>query len=108
MNNNASQLMIGWTTCDDEATARNLAAEAVKRKLAACVQISAPVESHYVWDGKVTADKECSLKFKFPAHQAEALKAWLIQAHPYACPQWYAITAEDVHQPYLDWVNLST
>ena len=108
MEDKASQLMIGWTTCGNEATAQKLAQQAVAGKLAACVQVSGPVTSHYVWEGKAERTQEWSLRFKFPARNLENLKAWLIEQHPYDCPQWYAIAANDVHQPYLDWALKNT
>ncbi|MGJ3243909.1 MAG: divalent-cation tolerance protein CutA [Opitutales bacterium] len=97
------RLLVGWTTVETPEQADRLADGLVRSRLAACVQIDAPVTSHYVWKGKAEADREIRIWTKFPEDRAEALETWLHQNHPYETPQWLAVPAERVHPDYLAW-----
>lgn len=105
MNTSLETLMIGWTTCNDEALARQLASEAVEKKLAGCAQVYGPVTSYYSWNDTLQNSLEWTLRLKFPARKLEELKAWIIERHPYKCPQWYAITANDTYSAYQEWID---
>lgn len=98
------KILIGWTTVDSAAAARQLATGLVAARLAACVQVDGPVESHYLWQGRQERAKEWRLWVKFPARQAKAVETWLAKHHPYSTPQWVAVEARAVARPYRDWV----
>ena len=95
--------MVGWTTVASEETARELAQGLVKARLAACVQISSPITSVYVWQGKQEETQEWRLTVKFPSSNALALEEWLKAHHPYKVPQWVALQAQLVSLDYLQW-----
>ncbi len=98
-----TKLMIGWTTVGSEAAARELAEALVAGKLAACVQVEGPVQSYYVWQGKVSCDAEWRLAVKFPLARAVELAAWLDAHHPYEVPQWVAVAVAEVLPAYAEW-----
>jgi len=100
-------MFIAWTTVADRETADRLAAEAVSRSLAACVQVEGPVTSHYRWRGALEKAEEFRLMFKvLPEHLAD-LEAWLHERHPYETPEWLAVRAEQVGEKYLSWAARS-
>lgn len=97
-------LLIGWTTTPDAETARHLAEGAVRAGLAACAQVSGPIESFYLWNGQLEKSQEWRLTLKFAEHSAEELGRWIRQHHPYQTPQWVAVRAELAMPEYADWV----
>jgi periplasmic divalent cation tolerance protein len=95
---------IGWTTLPTREDAERLAVMLVERRLAACVQIDGPVESHYHWQGKPCRDTEWRLAVKHLAANATAVEAAVLQNHPYTVPQWIAVDATGVSPAYLAWM----
>ena len=67
-------MFVAWTTVADRADADRLAAGAVERGLAACVQIDGPVTSHYRWEGKLERSEEFRLTFKCLPERLMALE----------------------------------
>ena len=81
-------MFVAWTTVANRTDGDRLAAAAVERGLAVCVQIEGPVTSHYRWQGKVERNEEFRLTFKcLPARLAE-LETFVLGAHPYDTPEW--------------------
>lgn len=102
-------MLIAWTTVSTAEQAQQLAAEAVRRHLAVCVQVEGPITSHYRWDGKICCEPEFRLCFKFLEAQLGPLEAHVRTHHPYATPEWLVVRAEHVGEKYLSWaVAVST
>lgn len=82
-----SDLIEVTTTCGCQDSARELARKLVAARLAACVQISGPIESVYHWEGEVRSDQEwvCTIKSLKPL--AERLIEFISQNHAYEVPQ---------------------
>ena len=87
------------------AEAERVARQMVEARLAACVNILAPCRSIYRWQGAVTTADEELLLLKTTAGRFEALKARLLQLHPYELPELIAVPVEFAHTAYLDWVR---
>lgn len=98
-------MLIGWTTVARREDADRLAAGAIARGLAACVQVDGPVASHYRWAGKDIREEEFRLCFKFLEPAALELERWLLEVHPYDTPEWLVIRAEHVGEKYLSWAK---
>jgi periplasmic divalent cation tolerance protein len=98
-------MLLAFTTVASAADADRLAAEAVTRGLAVCVQADGPVTSHYCWEGRQERAAEFRLVFKFLPGQQPALEAWLHAAHPYVTPEWVVVRAEHVGGKYLSWAQ---
>jgi periplasmic divalent cation tolerance protein len=75
------------TTVGRAADAQRLAAELLSRRLAACVQVEAGLQSHYRWQGKACADTEWRLTIKTIAARLPAIEAFMQAEHPYDLPQ---------------------
>ncbi len=102
------KILVGWTTVSSTEIANDLAAGLVAARLAACVAVDGPVTSHYVWEGRQECAPEWRLWVKFPADRADEILAWLRERHPYAVPQWIAVEAAAVAQPYREWIVANT
>jgi periplasmic divalent cation tolerance protein len=98
-------MFIAWTTLPSRDTAQRLAAEAVARGLAVCVQVDGPIASHYIWEGKPEHAEEFRLTFKCLPDRLEALEAFVHAQHPYAVPEWLAVSADRVAEKYLSWAR---
>lgn len=101
-------MLIGWTTTETEAQARELADGLIAAQLAACVQIEGPITSVYRWEGKVEHGTEYRLMIKFLATRHLDLETWLINHHPYETPEWIVARAEHVAEKYLSWAQANS
>lgn len=80
----------------------------IEERLAACVNILAPCQSIYRWQGAIESAEEVPALFKTIAGGAEALVARIAALHSYDVP---AITVwKIVHTPasYQAWVEAGT
>ncbi len=95
------------TTLPDADIAGKLARNLVEMQLAACVNVLAPCQSVYRWQGKTQVEGEIPLFIKTTAALYPAVETYLRQNHPYDLPE---IIALDIHglPEYLRWVSEST
>jgi periplasmic divalent cation tolerance protein len=98
-------ILLCLCTCPDAASAQQLAETLVGERLAACVNRLPGVFSTYRWQGKVSTEGEELLLIKTTAARFEALKARLLELHPYEVPELIALPVEHGHAAYLDWVR---
>lgn len=103
-----AKLLIGWTTVADRPTADRIAAEAITRGIAACVQVEGPIVSHYRWEGKPTAAAEFRLTIKFVSAQRASIEQFVRDQHPYDTPEWIVIAPEQVAEKYLSWAEANS
>jgi periplasmic divalent cation tolerance protein len=91
------------TTVDSMEVAQALARGLVERRLAACVQVDAGVQSHYRWEGRLCAEAEVRLTVKSLPALLPQLQAFLAEHHPYAVPQmlWQTMTAGPAYAQWL-------
>jgi len=97
--------MIGWTTTGSQAEAHAVARGLIEAELAACAQAHGPVHSVYKWEGQLQEDEEWRVTVKFLAGNQGKVASWLREHHPYDTFQWYAIRADSVDLPYLEWAR---
>jgi periplasmic divalent cation tolerance protein len=101
-------MFVAYTTVANRADADRLAADAVERHLAVCVQIDGPIASHYRWQGQTTRSEEVRLAFKCLPSRLAALEQHVLAAHPYDTPEWLVIRAERVGEKYLSWAQANS
>jgi periplasmic divalent cation tolerance protein len=89
----------------DADTADRIATSLVDRKLAACVNVGAPMRSVYRWQGKVERATELPLWIKTTAARRDALIAALIELHPYDVPEVLVVPVQGGLPAYLDWIR---
>lgn len=93
------------TTVDCSLKAKQLANQLVEAKLVACVQISRPVSSVYVWDGQVCQQEEYVLVGKTIRAAWPELVKLLQQVHPYDEPQIIALPIVQATDSFANWVT---
>lgn len=98
-------VLLCLTTCPDTETAAKLAEALVGERLAACVNRLPGVLSTYRWQGQVNTAGEELLLIKTTAACFDALRARLLELHPYELPELIALPIEHGHAAYLDWVR---
>jgi periplasmic divalent cation tolerance protein len=99
-----SEPLVVLTTVARVEDAEHIARELVERRLAACVNILPPVTSVYRWQGEVTREAEHLLLMKTAKDRFEALRARLVEIHPYETPEVIALPVAAGHLPYLQWI----
>ncbi len=108
MSETAGNLVIITTTSDDRDELENIATALVEERLAACCQISQPIQSIYVWQGSVASEQEFSCAIKTTQEHVEAIKSKIREMHKYDLPQIIVVNAADVCDHYLNWVRTET
>jgi len=98
-------ILLCLCTCPDAASAQKLAETLVGERLAACVNRLPGVLSTYRWRGEVSTGGEELLLIKTTAPRFEALKARVLELHPYELPELVALPMELGHAAYMDWVR---
>ena len=100
-------IRIVLTTVGGDADARVLARTLVEERLAACVNILAPMTSVYRWKGQVEQEAEQQLVIKTSEDALSALKARLLALHPYDTPELLVLNA-DGGEAYREWLEGAT
>ena len=75
------------TTIETEAQAQSLARRLVEERLAACVQISGPIQSIYRWKAEICDSNEFRLTIKTSLELENDLVESLSALHPYETPE---------------------
>ena len=92
------------STFPDEARAADIARALVEARLAACVNLVAGARSIYRWQGATEEAREVLAVIKTTSERLEALRARLIELHPYELPEVIAVPVVGGHAAYLDWI----
>jgi periplasmic divalent cation tolerance protein len=85
---------------DAEAFARVL----VEERLAACVNVLAPMVSTYRWNGAIERADERQLVIKTTAASVAALESRLKTLHPYEVPEFLVLPIASGSPAYLSWL----
>jgi len=96
------------TSLPDHAAASTLARALVTGRLAACVNVGAPVDSMYHWQGQLETTREIPLSIKTRAALYDAVQAAIVAAHPYQLPEVVAVPVTHGLDRYLDWIAAET
>ena len=95
------------STYPDKKTVTKTANELVKKRLAACANIS-KISSIYSWKGKIENTSEFLVLFKTTQKNKNALKKAIKKMHPYDIPEIAEIDIISINQSYLKWLIEST
>lgn len=92
----------------DQASAQHLAHELINRKLAACINLLAPCQSFYQWQGKLETATEIPLLIKSTAAHYPELEAIIQELHPYELPEIIHVPVTGGLPAYLEWLHQET
>jgi periplasmic divalent cation tolerance protein len=94
-------------TCP-RSSAKRIAREVLKQRLAACVNTIESLRSTYWWKGKLEATDESLLLIKTRSELFERLERTVKRIHPYETPEIAAFRVERGSSQYLDWISEET
>ncbi len=92
------------THMPDRASALTLARSLVDSRIAACVNVGAPVESLYHWRGKIETAQEIPVVVKTRSDRYADVEAAIRAQHPYELPEIVAFPLTHGLAPYLQWI----
>jgi periplasmic divalent cation tolerance protein len=96
------------TTTETKEQAQKIARYLVEQKLAACVQISGPIESTYRWKDKVETAIEYLCLIKTRTTLFKKVEAAIKKLHPYETPEIIAVSIIKGSREYLKWLSAET
>jgi len=105
-----SDLVVVLTTMpagEDDARADELARTLVAERIAACVNVHAPMSSTYRWEGSVDREAERQVVIKTARARLAELERRLRELHPYDLPEFVVLDAA-AGEAYGRWVVEST
>jgi periplasmic divalent cation tolerance protein len=94
-----------FTATETREDAEAIAEALVKKRLAVCAQVVAPILSTYWWNGKMEQSEEWLVVIKSTQGAWEALERAIREIHPYKVPEILAVPASHVNESYLAWVR---
>jgi len=95
------------TTAPDKPLALRIARALVDARLAACVQISGPVESIYRWQGQIESATEWQCWIKTTRDRYADVEQTIRRLHPYEVPEIIAMPIVEGHPDYMQWLERS-
>jgi periplasmic divalent cation tolerance protein len=104
----SQEYVIVLTTLPADADGAGFARDLVEERLAACVNLSAPMESIYRWEGTVETESERQLVIKTSRERVAELWDRVRELHPYDMPEFLVVPIVDGNDAYLRWVAEST
>lgn len=97
--------VIVFVTAATRREAKKIARHLVENRLAACVNITQPVESMYRWEGKIADEKEFLLIVKSTRELFPEIKAETLKIHSYRTPEIICVSIIDGSDDYLNWIS---
>ena len=95
------------TTYSDKDAAKHTAKLLVEKRLAACVQMF-PIESVYLWQGRIHDEDEIMLFIKSKTSLFDKIATTIRENHSYEVPEIVKIPITDGLPEYLKWIAEST
>ncbi|MCX5849684.1 MAG: divalent-cation tolerance protein CutA [Deltaproteobacteria bacterium] len=93
------------TTTETKQQAQKIAQYLVETKLAACVQITGPIESIYRWKGKVETANEWLCLIKTREDLFDKVEAAIKKLHSYETPEIITVPIVKGSKEYLNWLD---
>jgi len=93
------------TTTENKEDAQKIAQYLVIQKLAACVQITGPIESTYHWKSKVQTASEWLCLIKTKDNLFDKVREAIKKLHPYETPEIIAVPIIEGSKEYLKWLD---
>jgi periplasmic divalent cation tolerance protein len=84
---------------------RKIARHLVDKKLAACVNITQPIESVYRWEGKIADEKEYLMLVKSTRELFPEIKLEISGLHSYQTPEIICLPIIEGSRDYLQWIS---
>jgi periplasmic divalent cation tolerance protein len=99
-----TDVVIVLTTVPDTDLGDTIARALVDERLAACVNVQAPMTSVYRWEGRVEQERERQLAIKTTRDRIALVQARVTELHSYDLPEFLVLPVSDGSAAYLGWV----
>ncbi|KUG22095.1 periplasmic divalent cation tolerance protein cuta [hydrocarbon metagenome] len=93
------------TTTETKEQAQKIAQYLVEQKLAACVQVTGPIESIYRWKGKIEKATEWLCLIKTREDLFDKVETAIKILHLYETPEIVAVPIINGSKEYLNWLD---
>ena len=97
-------LILIMTTSDSRDELEKIATHLVEEKLAACCQISGPINSIYSWQNKTESVTEWVCSIKTDRQLFSGVEKAITDLHHYELPEIIAVEICDASEGYQSWV----
>ncbi|MBL8022417.1 MAG: divalent-cation tolerance protein CutA [Leptospirales bacterium] len=97
-----------YITTSSQEEAGRIGRILVEKRLAACVNILAPIQSLYRWEGKIQNETEIPFLAKTTPELFELLAQEVRSNHSYSNPCIVALPIERGSMPFLEWIIKET
>jgi periplasmic divalent cation tolerance protein len=101
-------VVVVLTTVPTGSKGEEIGRTLVEERLAACVNVLAPMTSIYRWRGVVEREAEQQMIIKTTRGRVPALQSRLSALHPYALPEFLVLAVADSSAAYFEWVGTET
>lgn len=96
-------MVLIYTTCHDEESARKLAGMIVEKKLASCVNIWR-IGSIFKWEGQLKEEKEVAVLIKTVETKVQQIEDFISSIREYAIPFVGVLNVFRVNREYKEWM----
>jgi periplasmic divalent cation tolerance protein len=101
-------LVVVLTTVPTGSKGEEIGRTLVEERLAACVNVLAPMTSIYRWRGAVEREAEQQMIIKTTRGRVPLLQARLSTLHPYELPEFLVLAVADSSSAYFEWIGQET
>ena len=102
------EYVVVMTTLPADADGPAFGRALLNERLAACVNLLAPMESVYRWEGRIEVEPERQIIVKTSRDRLAALWDRVREMHPYEVPEFIVLPIADGNEAYLRWIGEST
>jgi periplasmic divalent cation tolerance protein len=103
-----AEYVVVLTTLPADSDGVGFGRSLVDERLAACVNLLAPMESVYRWEGQIEQERERQVIIKTSRDRLAALWDRVRELHPYEVPEFLVLSIVDGNEAYLRWVGEAT
>ena len=94
-------------TLPGDSDGAGFAESLISSGVAACVNVLAPMQSTYRWEGQVETETERQVLIKTTSAGVAALWQRVRDLHPYDVPEFIVVPIIDGNEAYLKWVRMN-
>lgn len=103
-----TEMIVVYTTCEDEKEARKIGDALLKKRLATCINIVPGMKSMFWWPPKKNKRddaEEVILLIKTMSYLYDYVDETILKFHSYETPAIFAIPVVAANAKYLDWIK---
>lgn len=101
-------MILVYVTCESVKQAKQIGKALLKKRLAACVNIFPEMQPIFWWPpkkNKLDESKEVVLIVKTIEEKFKEIEKEIVKLHTYETPCIFSIRVDQVHKPFLDWIE---